>query len=80
LKFGNGVIVKKESSLQIEVDLTKRNYLHLVPGTPGSDLGAGLFTKLFLYRKYLMMNLEESTLLFLNRCSIFSVTLFCITP
>jgi hypothetical protein len=45
LKFGKDVVVKKEGNLQIEEDLTKRNYLHLVPGTAGSDLGAGLFTK-----------------------------------
>ena len=30
---------------QIEEDQTKRNYLHIKPGTPGFDLGAGLFTK-----------------------------------
>ena len=45
LKFGKDVIVKKDGSIQIEEDPTKRNYLHLMPGTPGSDLGAGLFTK-----------------------------------
>lgn len=45
LKFGKDVILKKEGNLQIEEDPTKRNYLHLVPGSLGSDLGAGLFTK-----------------------------------
>jgi hypothetical protein len=45
LIYGNDVIIKKEGSLQIEKDQTKRNYLHLVPGTMGDDLGAGLFTK-----------------------------------
>jgi hypothetical protein len=45
LKFGNDVIIKKEGSLQIEKDPTKRNFLHLIPGTLGSELGAGLFTK-----------------------------------
>lgn len=45
LKFGKNVIVKKEGSLEIEEDPTSRNYLNLLPGTPGSALGAGLFTK-----------------------------------
>jgi hypothetical protein len=31
--------------VDIERDQTKRGYLHLVPGTLGADLGAGLFTK-----------------------------------
>lgn len=43
LKYGNDVIIKKEGSLDIEKNQTKRNYLHLVPGTLGADLGAGLF-------------------------------------
>ena len=30
---------------QNELDQTKRKYLHVVEGTLGSDLGAGLFTK-----------------------------------
>ena len=45
LKFGNDVVIKKEGNLEIEEDQTKRNYLHIKPGTPGFDLGAGLFTK-----------------------------------
>jgi len=45
LIYGNDVIIKKEGSLQIEKDQTKRSYLHLVPGTMGADLGAGLFIK-----------------------------------
>jgi hypothetical protein len=45
LKLGDGIVIKKEGTLQIEEDPTKRNYLHLKPGTMGSDLGAGLFTK-----------------------------------
>lgn len=45
LIYGNDVIIKKEGSLQVEKDQTKRNYLHLVPGTMGADLKAGLFTK-----------------------------------
>ena len=45
LIFSKDVVIKKEGTLQIEEDQTKRNYLHLVPGTQGSELGAGLFTK-----------------------------------
>jgi hypothetical protein len=45
LKYGNDVIIKKEGSLQIEKDPTKRNFLHLIPGTLGSEMGAGLFIK-----------------------------------
>jgi len=45
LKFGKDVFIKKEGNLQIEEDPTKRNYLHLIPGSQGSELGAGLFTK-----------------------------------
>jgi hypothetical protein len=45
LEYGKDVIIKKEGSLQIEKDQTKRNFLHLIPGTLGSDMGAGLFTK-----------------------------------
>jgi hypothetical protein len=45
LKLGKDVILKKEGKLQIEEDQTKRNYLHLVSGTPGSELKAGLFNQ-----------------------------------
>lgn len=45
LKFGEDVVIKKEAVVKIEEDQTKRNYLHLLPGTLGADLGAGLFTK-----------------------------------
>jgi len=45
LKFGKDVIIKKEGNLQIEENPTKRNYLQLVPGTTGTELGAGLFMK-----------------------------------
>lgn len=45
LKLGEGVIIQKEGKLEIEEDLTSRNYLHLKPGSTGSDLGAGLFKK-----------------------------------
>jgi hypothetical protein len=34
-----------QKPVQIELDQTKRNCLHVAEGTPGSDLGAGLFTK-----------------------------------
>jgi hypothetical protein len=45
LKLGTDVIVKKEKSIEIEEDPTKRNYLHIKPNTLGANLGAGLFTK-----------------------------------
>jgi hypothetical protein len=45
LKFGKEVTVKKEGSLQIVEDPTSRYYLQLAPGTMGTNLGAGLFTK-----------------------------------
>lgn len=45
VQYGDDVVIKKEGSLQIEMDPTRRNYMHLVPGTLGSDLGAGLFTR-----------------------------------
>jgi hypothetical protein len=45
LKLSDNVVLKKEGNLQIVEDPTSRNYLHLVPGTMGSELGAGLFTK-----------------------------------
>lgn len=45
LTYGDDVVVKKEGSLQFEKDQTKKNYLNLIPGTTGSDLGAGLFYK-----------------------------------
>ena len=45
LTLGADVIVKKEGRLEVEEDLTKRNYLHLKAGSLGSNLGAGLFTK-----------------------------------
>ena len=45
LKFGKDVIIKKEGKIELEEDQTKRNYLHLKPGTLGANLGAGLFTK-----------------------------------
>jgi hypothetical protein len=45
LTLGADVIVKKEGKLEVEEDLTKRNYLHLKAGSLGSNLGAGLFTK-----------------------------------
>ncbi len=45
LKFGKDVVIKKEGILQIEEDPTKRSYLHIIPGTEGSNFGAGLFLK-----------------------------------
>lgn len=45
LKYGKDVVINKEGALQIEEDPSKRNFLHLIPGTPGAELGAGLFHK-----------------------------------
>jgi hypothetical protein len=45
LKFGADVVIHKEAKVEIEEDQTKRNYLHLKPGTLGANLGAGLFIK-----------------------------------
>jgi hypothetical protein len=45
LKAGKDVILKKEGRLEIIEDQTDRLYLHIKPGTLGSNLGAGLFTK-----------------------------------
>lgn len=43
LKLSDGVVTDKK--VEIERDQTKKGYLHLVPGTLGSDLGVGLFMK-----------------------------------
>jgi hypothetical protein len=43
LKFDKDVVIKKEGTLKIEEDPTKRNYLHLISSEQGSELGAGLF-------------------------------------
>ena len=45
LNFSFIVVLMKLGKLQGADDPTDRNYLHLVPGTMGSELGAGLFTK-----------------------------------
>lgn len=45
LKLGNGVVTQADGKVQVELDQTNRTYLHLVPGTLGADLEAGLFTK-----------------------------------
>lgn len=45
LKMGKDVILQKDAQVEVEEDQTKRNYLHLKPGTLGANLGAGLFTK-----------------------------------
>ncbi len=37
--------VVKVGSVVLERDHGARNYLHVMPGAPGADLGAGLFTK-----------------------------------
>lgn len=42
---GENMLFRKDGSVEIEEDLTMRNYLHLKPGTLGANLGAGLFTK-----------------------------------
>ena len=36
----------KEGQVVLVKDKTTRNYLHVVPGTLGSDIGAGLFKKI----------------------------------
>jgi hypothetical protein len=33
-----------DQPVQLELDQTKRSYLHVQEGTSGSDIGAGLFT------------------------------------
>lgn len=43
LKLGENVIIQKEGSLEIVKDPTSKYYLHLVPGSLGSEFGAGLF-------------------------------------
>jgi hypothetical protein len=42
LKLAERMVTDKR--VDVERDQTKRGYLHLVPGTLGADLGAGLFT------------------------------------
>jgi hypothetical protein len=34
-----------DKPVEIELDQSKRDYLHVVSGTPGSEIPAGLFTK-----------------------------------
>ncbi|WP_332911420.1 hypothetical protein [Algoriphagus boritolerans] len=43
LKLGENVTIQKEGGLEIVKDPTSKYYLHLAPGTLGSELGAGLF-------------------------------------
>lgn len=43
LKLGKDVVIKRKGSVEIEQDLTNKYYLHLKPGSMGSELGAGLF-------------------------------------
>jgi hypothetical protein len=45
LKLNKNVTLKKSGKLQIIEDQISRNYLHIKPGTLGSHLKAGLFTK-----------------------------------
>ncbi|MDO9553870.1 hypothetical protein [Rhodonellum sp.] len=45
LKSGKNVIIQREGSLEIVKDPTSKYYLHLKPGSLGSELGAGLFYK-----------------------------------
>lgn len=45
LKFSKDVVIKKDGNIQIVEDLTSKYYLHIKPGTEGSNLKAGLFTK-----------------------------------
>lgn len=45
IKFGKNVILRKEGKLKIVEDQTSKLFLHIEPGTLGSDLGAGLFTQ-----------------------------------
>jgi hypothetical protein len=45
LKMGKGVILREKGKLEVNEDQTSRDYLHLKPGTLGSELGAGLFIK-----------------------------------
>lgn len=43
IKIDKSVILKKEGKLDIDDDQTSKRYMHIKPGTLGSDLGAGLF-------------------------------------
>ncbi len=43
LTFGQNVTIQKEGKLQLITDPTSNYYLHIAPGTMGSELGAGLF-------------------------------------
>lgn len=45
INISKDVILKKEGKLTIIDDQTSKLYLHIKPGTLGSTLGAGLFTK-----------------------------------
>lgn len=45
LKLGEKTIILREGGLEIVKDPTSKHYLHLAPGTLGSELGAGLFYK-----------------------------------
>ena len=43
IKINKNVIIKKDGSLEVVADQTSKLYLHIKPGTLGSNLEAGLF-------------------------------------
>ena len=45
IKINKDVVIQKDGKLDIDEDQTNKLYLHIKPGTLGSNLGAGLFTK-----------------------------------
>lgn len=45
IKIGKNVILRKEGNLKIVEDQTSKLFLHIMPGTLGANLGAGLFTR-----------------------------------
>jgi hypothetical protein len=48
LKFGKDVVIKKEGTTELAEDPTKRNYLHLKPGTLCANLGTGSHTLTYI--------------------------------
>lgn len=45
LIIGNDVVLEKEGSIEFVSDQTRKFYLHIAPGSKGSEYGAGLFYK-----------------------------------
>mgnify|MGYP003632065353 CR=1 FL=1 len=45
LIYKNDVIIKKKGEVELDKNPTSKNYLHLKPGSIGSELGVGLFMK-----------------------------------